>query len=139
MHEEEAAIRALYARYLAAFHRRNPQELIPFCAVPLTVVADAAVHVLGSADAVVALYTSMLDDLAARDYDHSEMLDMHVECVSERLALLRAVAVRYTQRGAELERLGALYTLRKGEDGWQFVTVLAYPAAPEQRTTTLTR
>lgn len=128
MHSDEQAIRTLYAAYIDTFHTLDAKAVANFYAAPCLFVTDAAVVLMTSAADIEQLFGQVIEQLKARDYDHSDIPKLEVELLSANLAQVNGLAVRYARGGAELERIGASYTLRKTDDGWHFVTAVAFPA-----------
>ncbi len=123
-HHED--IRQFYASYLEAFHLGEAQAMVPFYHAPCLFIADQGVSLLASEAEIAKLFAQIIQDLKGRNYGHSEVTNMQIKEMTERIALLSGLAVRYTKTGEELERLGATYTLRKTDDRWQIVSVVAH-------------
>lgn len=119
-------IRRFYARYLDAFHTGNAAAVAPFYRAPCLFIADQGVTLLETDAKIEHLFRQVIAGLRARDYARSEVRDVQIKELSDRLALFSGLAVRYTTAGEELERLSATYTLRKTDDVWQIVTVVAH-------------
>jgi ketosteroid isomerase-like protein len=126
---EEAAIRDVYAQYLSAFHTQRAELVAPFYAPPCLFISDEVVLSFSSEDEVRNLFETIISGLQARDYDHSDVRELTVEMLSDRLAEVSGIAVRFDSSGSELERTGAKYTLRKSGGGWKFVAAVVHTAA----------
>ena len=128
MANEKQLIEAFYADYLRAFHTLDARSVVSFYAPPCLFIGDTGTVLMLDGAEIEAFFTNVIDDLKLKNYHHSEIQEMRVETLSAQLALVRGLAVRYTTDGGELERLRAVYTLRKVSDAWKFVTALAHPA-----------
>lgn len=126
MHHDEKTIRQTYEDYLGAFHTLDAKAVAPFYAVPCLFVTDPGVVLMTEAGDVERLFATLIEELRARDYDHSEVKDLEVRLLSEYLALVSGLAIRFAKDGSELERTGATYTMRKVEGAWKFATVVAH-------------
>ena len=124
--DRQAEIRRFYARYLEAFHTGNAAAVAPFYRAPCLFVADQGVTLLETDAKIEHLFGQVIAGLHAQHYARSEVRDVQIKELSDRLALFSGLAVRYTKTGEELERLSATYTLRKTNDVWQIVTVVAH-------------
>ena len=126
MTNQEEEIKQFYARYLHTFHTGEAQAMVPFYCAPCLFIADQGVTLLSSEAEIEKLFAQIIQDLKGRNYGRSEVTNMQIKELTDRIALLSGLAVRYTKTGEELERLGATYTLRKTDDHWQIVSVVAH-------------
>lgn len=129
MESEKQPVEAFYADYLRAFHTLDAQSVVPFYAPPCLFVGDSGTILMRDEAEIEAFFTNVINELKPKNYHHSEIHDLQVETLSPQLALVRGLAIRYTTDGGELERLRAVYTLRKVSGAWKFVTALAHPAS----------
>ncbi|MDA0821024.1 MAG: DUF4440 domain-containing protein [Proteobacteria bacterium] len=127
MRPEEITIRKLYADYLSTFHRLDPGAVAMFYAQPCLFITDRSTILMQNNTEVAQLFEQIIADLVSQDYDHSVVDNLQVELLSEHLADLKGLAIRYRKDGRELERAGATYILRKDANDWKFVTVTTYP------------
>ena len=125
---EETTIREFYADYLSTFHRLVPSAVAMFYARPCLFISDRSIVLMQNDAQVAQLFGQIIADLVSQDYDHSVVDNLQVELLSEHLAEVTGIAVRYRKDGRELERAGATYTLRKDAGAWKFVTATTYPA-----------
>jgi ketosteroid isomerase-like protein len=121
-------IETFYADYLSAFHSLDARAVVSFYMPPCLFVSDKGTVLMLDSAAVESFFSNVMADLKPKNYHHSEVQDLHVETLSGHLALVRGLAVRYTKDGVVLERLRAVYTLRKVAQAWKFITAVAYPA-----------
>ena len=126
MANQEEAIKQFYASYLDTFHTGEAKAMVPFYHAPCLFIADQGVILLSSEAEIEKLFAQIIEDLKGRNYGRSEVTNIQIKEMTDRIALLSGLAVRYTKTGEELERLGATYTLRKTGDNWQMVSVVAH-------------
>lgn len=129
MQSHENTIRQFYAQYLSAFHTLEASAVVPFYATPSLFVSEDTVVAMNSATDIERLFVQVIAGLKSRNYDHSEVPNLKVNILSDRLAEVGGLAIRYSASGAELERSGANYILRRLGHSWKFVSAVAYPSA----------
>jgi len=127
MSPQEQAIRRFYREYLAAFHTSEASSVTPFYATPCLFIADSGTTLLSGRNEIEHFFSKLIASLKARDYDHSDVNDLEVVLLSERLAQVTGLAIRYAKDGSELEQTRATYLLHEAKGTWKFVTVIAYP------------
>jgi ketosteroid isomerase-like protein len=126
MNDDQDAIARTYAAYFEAFQRLDPEAVLPYYHLPCTIVlSDAVLAVAGVAEAR-ALFAEMMKDLAARGYGRSEWTRLGVKQLGASLAVLSAAVIRYQTDGAELERFGATYLLRRTDAGWKIAVLTVH-------------
>ena len=123
--EDEAIARA-FTNYIQAFQTVDPHATISYFHVPSMFISPHGVHVLASVADVQVLLTQVMEDLKARGYARSELLDLHVNRMSGNTALVTVSRVRYATDGRELERFGETYTLRSAEREWKIAVALIH-------------
>jgi len=121
MGEDREGIARMYADYFEAFQSLDPDAVLHYYHQPFMVLSSAGVLVLAGAAEARALFAEMMKGLRARGYGRSEKAGLGLKQLSESAAVLSARVVRYRTDGAELERFGATYTLRKTDSGWKIV------------------
>ena len=88
-------------------------------------VATTSVSLATRAD-VESWLTPVLVKLKERGYARSDWSQLQVKVVSNGVAIASAMFIRYKTDGAELERLGATYVLRKTGDGWKIAVIVLH-------------
>jgi len=126
MAREEETITQAFKDYLQAFQTLDPQTTIPYFHVPCMFIPPQGIHILATTADVQALLLQVMENLKARGYARSELLNLHVNQMSEATALVTVSRVRYATDGRELERLGETYTLRKIEGGWKIAVAMIH-------------
>ena len=122
----DADLQAFYASYLDAFHTGEAKAMVPFYHAPCLFIAGQGVMLLATEAEIERLFAQVIEGLKAQNYDHSEVLDLQAKELSDGMVLLSGLAIRFTKTGEELERLSAMYTLRKIDTSWQIVTVVGH-------------
>jgi len=123
---DEEAITQAFTNYIQAFQTLDPHATSPYFHVPCMFLPPRGVHVLTTAADVQALLVQIMEGLKARDYARSELLNRHVNQVSDNTALVTVSRVRYASDGRELERFGETYTLRRIESGWKIAVAMIH-------------
>ena len=126
MPNQEEAIKQFYASYLDTFHTGEAKAMVPFYHAPCLFITDQGVTLLANEAEIEKLFAQVIEGLKGRNYSHTEVTDVQIKELSAEIALFSGLAVRYTKTGEELERLSATYTMRKSNNAWQFVTVVAH-------------
>jgi ketosteroid isomerase-like protein len=126
MAREEGAITQTFTDYMQTFQTLDPHATHPYFHAPCMFIPPQGVRVLATAADVEALLTQVMEDLKARSYGRSEVMDLHVKQMSRNTAFVSVSRVRYTTDGRELERFGEIYTLRMTEGGWKIVVAMIH-------------
>jgi ketosteroid isomerase-like protein len=126
MAREEEAITQAFTNYIQAFQTLDPHATIPYFHVPCMFIPPQGVRVLATAADVEALFTQVMEDLKARSYARSEVMDLYVKQMNGNTALVSVSRVRYATDGRELERFGETYTLRRTERGWKIAVAMIH-------------
>jgi ketosteroid isomerase-like protein len=126
MANQEEAIKQFYASYLDTFHTGEAKAMVPFYHAPCLFITDQGVMLLSNEAEIEKLFAQIIEGLKGRNYSHTEVTDVQIKELSVEMALFSGLAVRYTKTGEELERLSATYTMRKSNNAWQFITIVAH-------------
>jgi len=82
------------------------------------------VFFFSSASEVEGFWRPRFDDLKAQEFGRIERAEANIKVLNDNTALASSKAIRYTKDGAELERRGAIFALRKTVEGWKIVTLM---------------
>jgi hypothetical protein len=110
--------------YYKAFSTLNVPAIVSYFCQPSMKIAPQGVLSAANHAALAASLGPMVAGLRARGYGRSEFAEPQVTTLSETVALLRGIAVRYTAAGPELERVPLSYVMRRGEDGWKIAVLV---------------
>ena len=128
MNEDTDAIARMYTGYFEAFQRLDPDAVLPYYHMPCAILIPEAVLAVAGVAEARALFAEMMKGLAARGYGRSEWTGLGVKQLGANLAVLSAGVIRYRTDGAELERFGATYMLRKTDAGWKIAVLTVHDA-----------
>jgi ketosteroid isomerase-like protein len=126
MAREEEAIKQTFTKYIETFQTLDPYATLFYFHVPCMFIPPQGVRVLATAADVETLLTQIMEGLKTGGYARSELLDLHVNQMSENTALVSVSRVRYATDGRELERFGETYTLRRTEGGWKIAVAMIH-------------
>jgi hypothetical protein len=130
---EPELIERTYRAYFTVFQMGNPRAITPYYHTPSVFLSSEGTYVLPNVHEAEQFFGKLLYGLRGRGYARSVLTDVQVKLLSEELALVNARGERYTRDGALLERLSALYTMRKAEGTWRIATATMYdPERPLQ-------
>jgi ketosteroid isomerase-like protein len=126
MADDEEAIIKTYTRYFTAFQRLDPRAIVAYYHAPRMLVSASGVAVMAGADEVEARFGQLMQELKARGYGRSELSELQVQRLDDRIAVVSISGARYRTDGSHLESLGATYTMRKTNAGWQIVVTMLH-------------
>lgn len=111
--------------YYAAFSALEMDAIVSYYSEPTMTVSRQGVFSAPTRAALADFLAPMLDGLRAKGYGRSEFIEPHTTALGEADAIVRGIAVRYTARGPELERLPISYLMHRGATGWKIATLIA--------------
>ena len=130
--ETEQLIERTYRAYFTVFQMGNPRAITPYYHLPSVFLSSAGTFVLAGQQEAEQFFDRLIYGLRSRGYVRSVLTSVHVKQVADDIALVNAVGERYKADGNLLEKLSALYTMRKSDDStWRISTALMYD--PERR------
>jgi hypothetical protein len=130
---EHELIERTYRAYFTVFQMGNPRAITPYFHTPSVFLTPEATFVLPTQHEAEQFLGKLIYDLRARGYARSVLTDVQVKLLSDGLALVNARGERFRKDGELLERLSALYTLRKVDGSWRIATATMYdPELPLQ-------
>jgi ketosteroid isomerase-like protein len=126
MTREEEAVAQTFRDYIQAFQSLRASAVPSYFQLPFMLIADNGVRALTDAASLEAFVGQLMEGLKSRDFARSEITDMRVHRLSEKLALVSVHRIRYKDDGGELERLGETYTFRRLDDGWKIAAAIVH-------------
>ena len=127
MSSEHELIERTYRAYFTVFQMGNPRAITPYYHLPSVFISEAGTFVLAGQNEAEQFFDRLIYGLRSRGYVRSVLTTVHVKQVADDLALVNARGERYKSDGKLLERLSALYTMRKSEDGtWRITSAMMY-------------
>lgn len=125
---EEIAVGERLEEYYRAFSTLNIREILPFLHEPALVIGPLGVFPLATASAIEPIFGPVMENLRARGYARSELESPGTRMLGAQSASVTGIAVRYGAGGAEMERAGITYLMRKTEDGWKIAVMVLHGA-----------
>jgi len=123
--EQTAATNALLD-YFNAFISLDAKRIVVHFDEPFMWVSAATSASLATRADAESWLTPLLARLKERGYGRSDWPQLQVKSVNSGLAIASAMFIRYKTNGAELERLGATYVLRKAGDQWKIAVIVLH-------------
>jgi len=124
MTDLEQEVDQLFTNYFIDFGNLNLKAIVSYFHLPCTFIVPQDIFVFSSASEVEGFWDPRFDDLKAQRCGRTERAEGNVKVLNDNTALASSKAIRYTKDGAELERRGATFALRKTDDGWKIVTLI---------------
>ncbi len=121
-----AEVEAAFEDYMAAFESLELETVLPFYDSPLVLITSQGVTAMRDPDAVGSLLSGMIAQLRDAGYNRTDFRDRRIRLLDENLALVSGLAVRLDSQGAEIGRFGAVYTVRRNENGWRVASILMH-------------
>ena len=87
IHDEEMVAQT-FRDYIQAFQSLRAPAVLSYFQIPFVLIADGGMRALADAGALEAFVGQLMDGLKARDFSRSEITDMRVHRMSEKLALV---------------------------------------------------
>ncbi|CAA0093467.1 Uncharacterised protein [Zhongshania aliphaticivorans] len=122
----KAEISDLYSDYLKEFHKQEHGMAYSFYSAPCLFISESEVYALESESAVKSFFQNMFDMLRESGYMHSEVDNFKIEMLGVNLAQLSCSVPRFLNNHVEPETFHTIYTMKKDNARWKFVTVITY-------------
>lgn len=121
-----------FIQYAKTFESLNPLSVLSFYHYPAILISpDKVVTVKNWLEGTV-IFTAVMADLKLRGYAYSETESLSVDQLSDRLATVKGIVIRFKENRQELERFGLAYTMRQEKEGWKIVVGALYQLEPPQ-------
>jgi ketosteroid isomerase-like protein len=124
MQSENELIERTYRAYFTVFQMGNPRAITPYYHLPSVFISPAGSFVLANQEDAEQFFDRLIYGLRSRGYVRSVLTAVQVKQVADDLALVTARGDRYKSDGELLERLSALYTVRKVDGTWRIASAL---------------
>jgi len=125
---DEIAVSEALEEYYRAFSTLNIREILPFLHEPSLVMGPQGVFPLATASAIKPIFGPAMENLRTRGYARSELKSAETRMLGAQTASVTGIAVRYGVGGAEMERAGITYIMRKTDDGWKIAVMVLHGA-----------
>lgn len=126
MTDEEALILKIFQQYANAFQALKPTKVLPFYHFPAILISPEKVAVLGNPIVGYVGFKKVMQELKQCCFIRSEARDLHVQQLSNNLAIVTGVVIRYKQCKNDrleevLECFNLNYTMRKINGNWKII------------------
>ena len=125
---DEIAVSETLEAYYRAFSTLNIREILPFLHEPALVMGPQGVFPLATASEIEPIFGPVMENLRSRGYGRSELESPETQMLGAQIASVTGMAVRYGTGGAEMERAGITYLMRKTGDGWKIAVMVLHGA-----------
>ena len=124
MTDLEQEVDQVFIDYFRDFSNLDLKAIVSYFHLPCTFIVPQGIFIFNSASEVEGFWGPRFDDLKAQSFGHTERAEGNVKALSDNTAIASSLAVRYSKDGAELERRGATFILRKTAGGWKIVSLV---------------
>ena len=125
--EDRSAILQALTEYQRGFSGHRPEVAQCSYHERCSFIDEQGVTLLASRAQIEAFLSSIIKKLQARQWSHSEWIEIFIRPMDQDIAIVSTLAARYKTDGSELERVGGTYAFRKTEDGWKIAMTLSHP------------
>lgn len=127
MTDEETLILKTFQQYAEAFQALEPAKILPFYHFPAMLISPEKVAVIGNPIIGYFGFKKVMQELKQRCFIESEAKFLNVQQLSDNLAIVTGVVIRYKQCKGEhqktlLECFNLNYTMRKMNNSWKIIT-----------------
>ena len=109
--------------YYKAFSTLELDACAPFFTVPCMFIGLRGTFAVLNREQLAGVLGPTLETLRAKHFQRSEFMEPQLTALSENLALLRGVAVRYRASGMEFERVPISYLVQQTGAAWKIAVV----------------
>jgi ketosteroid isomerase-like protein len=124
MTDLEQEVDQVFIDYFRDFSNLDLKAIVSYFHLPCTFIVPQEIFIFNSASEVEGFWGPRFDDLKAQGFGHTERAEGNVKALNDNTAIASSLAVRYSKEGAELERRGATFVLRKTTGGWKIVSLV---------------
>jgi ketosteroid isomerase-like protein len=124
----EIAVREMLEEYYRAFSTLNIRAILPLLHEPALLIGPQGVFPLPTPSEIEPIFGPVMENLQTRGYARSELESPETRMLGAESASVTGIAVRYGAGGAEMERAGITYLLRKTDDAWKIAVMVLHGA-----------
>ncbi|GBF79474.1 DUF6841 family protein [Aphanothece sacrum] len=121
MPDQVEQVRKTIEEYNEAFAKLKPSILFPFYHYPSILITQETAVSINNKLKLWIVFTKIVGDLKKQNYGKSQTSPLNIKLLSDNLAVVSAVATRYTKDNQLLTSFGFTYTMRKVEDRWKII------------------
>jgi hypothetical protein len=109
--------------YYKAFSTLELDACVPFFTVPCMFIGRRGTFAVLNREQLAGVLGPTLETLRAKRFQRSEFMEPQLTALTDNLALLRGVAVRYQASGMEFERVPISYLVQQTGVTWKIAVV----------------
>ncbi|PSB21599.1 nuclear transport factor 2 family protein [Phormidesmis priestleyi ULC007] len=126
MTDEKDLIEKAFQQYADAFQALDPAKVLPFFHFPAMLISPEKAAVIGNPIIGYFGFSKVMKDLKRRCFTRSVAESLHVQQLSDNLAIVTGVVIRFKQCKEEhpetfLECFNLNYTMRKVDGNWKII------------------
>jgi ketosteroid isomerase-like protein len=126
MTDETALIQKTFEQYAEAFQPLEPAKVLPFFHFPAMLISPEKAAVIGNSIIGYFGFRKAMTELKRRCFTRSETELLDVQQLSDNLAIVTGLVIRYKQCKKEqqetvLECFNLTYTMRKVNGSWKII------------------
>jgi ketosteroid isomerase-like protein len=121
----ESALEVLH-EYYKAFSSLELNAIVSHFCEPCMSIGPEGVFSAATRPELANAFAPFIETLRAKGYGRSEFAEAQVTMLSESVAFVRGLAVRYMADGREMERVQISYLMHRAETGWK-IAVMVLP------------
>jgi len=146
MTDEKDLIEKAFQQYADAFQALDPAKVLPFFHFPAMLISPEKAAVIGNPIIGFFGFSKVMKDLKRRCFTRSEAKSLNVQQLSDNLAILTGLVIRYQQCQQDhpetiLECFNLNYTMRKVDARWKIIvgtlTKATCPLVPDAKASEL--
>ena len=111
--------------YYKAFSTLDLDACVPFFTLPCMFVGLRGSVALANREDFTRVLGPAIEALKSQDYQRSEFLEPQPTALTEKAVLVRGMAVRYRDSGAELQRIAVSYVMHQTSGAWKIAVCIA--------------
>jgi|688.fasta_scaffold588461_2 hypothetical protein len=121
MQDQTKKVEETISEYNEAFAKLQPSILGPFYHYPSILITPETAVTINNGFKLWIVFTKIVADLKKQNYGRSETGPLKIKLLSNNLAVVSAVATRYTKDNQLLTSFGFTYTMRKVDERWKII------------------
>ena len=110
--------------YYRVFSTLDLDRIAEYFSEPCIWVGPQRIFSAANRESLTAAIAPLLAGLKSQGYQRSEFAEPHAETLTESVALVQGIAVRYATANAELERVPLSYLLRRTGSNWKIAVMI---------------
>jgi hypothetical protein len=126
MQDQTKKVEETISEYNEAFAKLQPSILGPFYHYPSILITPETAVTINNGFKLWIVFTKIVADLKKQNYGRSETGPLKIKLLSNNLAVVSAVATRYTKDNQLLTSFGFTYTMRKVDERWKIIVGTMY-------------